>query len=1444
MSELSDGVYTFRLTATDNGGAQASDEVVVTVYPEPINQLPTVDAGKDLFIKLPANTVTISAIADDADGSIAQYVWEQLSGPGMATLAGASTSALSVSDLTQGVYIYKITVSDDKGATASDEVQVKVDAANQPPAVSAGPDQKLQLPENVLVLTATAEDVDGSISSYAWTQLSGPSAATIVDGDKAVATFSDLQEGTYRFEIKVTDNEGLSATDEVKVTVEAINKLPVVDAGIDQNYALPLATLNISGAASDPDGTISTVAWTQVSGATLTLVNTNALTLTLENLLAGRFVFRLSATDNDGAVSYDDVVIQINDPDLNESPTANAGSDQSVNLPTNTLVLYGSGSDVDGSVLTYEWRKISGPSCLLINADQPNVTLESLEEGQYRFRLTVTDGEGATGSDDVIVQVNPEVINLSPTANAGSDQSLQLPTSMITIKGSGSDSDGKVVSYAWSQQSGPASANLANQNTANVTVSGLIAGIYTFRLSVVDDDGATDFDEMQVEVLPEDKNAPPVSLPGSDQEITLPVNTITLFGQGYDRDGTIVGYNWRKLSGPAANIDNANNATVTINGLEAGTYTFRLTVTDDDGASTSADVQVRVNAAAINRSPLVNAGNDVFLTLPTNSTNLNGSASDPDGDPLVFDWAKISGPEATLGNKNQKTLALSNLEEGTYNFRFTATDSKGASRFDDVKVTVSQPAINQIPTANAGPDITIDLPTRTVVLYGSGQDADGEITQYRWTKISGPSGQLTGINSANLTVSLLQEGLYTFRLTVTDNNGASDDDLVRVTVRPEEVNNNPEVNAGRDQHIYLPTNSAIIKALASDDDGSVVSYLWEQTAGPSVVLTENRDATLSLSNLISGVYVFRVTVVDDDGASASDLVRVTVHAEAINQPPTAYAGEDIVIQLPTNTIVLAGSGSDPDGSIEKYQWKKISGPGATLKDDGKPTLTVQQMIAGTYIFRLTVTDNDGAQHDDQVKVTVLPGEINKAPQADAGPDINLYLPQNTTVLQGRGTDSDGSIVAYEWKQVSGPVTKTSNPDSIAFKISDMSAGTYVYRFMVTDDKGSTATDEVTITVYGQDINKKPVALAGEDMIVSLPLDSLVLYGSGTDADGYIVDYQWRKVKGPAVAISAIDSMLILKNISEGIYVFRLRVQDDQGEAALDELQITVLPESVNQNPKAMAGKDVFITLPLDSMVLEGEGNDPDGDPISYMWQKQSGPHVDLSGESTATLSLRELVAGRYIFRLTVTDDQGATDSDVIIVNVLRQQDDNIPPVVYAGEDVEVDYPVDDAQYLVGEVYDEDGYIINYEWRFVDGPTMQNPVEQSDTLFLAGLQPGEYVYELAAMDDDSVWTFDQVRIIVGGMQDDPLGAQKFFSPDDGNQINDEWRIDHLELINGCVLLVFNRFGQKVYETNNYNNDWDGTMSGRPLPDGDYYYVVDCGTEKAKYSGGVRIIRKRQ
>ena len=218
-----------------------------------------------------------------------------------------------------------------------------------------------------------------------------------------------------------------------------------------------------------------------------------------------------------------------------------------------------------------------------MNASSPVTDVTGLVQGVYKFELKVTDNNGATGLDTVQITVN--AANILPTANAGTDQSITLPINTVSLTGTGTDTDGTISSYSWTQISGPASGTITNANSASTTVTALTQGVYQFQLKVTDNDGATAVSNVQITVNA--ANILPTANAGTNQAITLPINTVSLSGTGTDTDGTISLIQLDKdLSGPvSATINQLTRLSTTVTALHQGVYDFQLKVTDNDGAT-------------------------------------------------------------------------------------------------------------------------------------------------------------------------------------------------------------------------------------------------------------------------------------------------------------------------------------------------------------------------------------------------------------------------------------------------------------------------------------------------------------------------------------------------------------------------------------------------------------------------------------------------------------------------------------------------------------------------------------------------------------------------------------------------------------------------------------------------------------------------------------------
>ena len=199
------------------------------------NRPPNAVAGPDQVITLPTDSISLDgSSSNDQDGTITQWLWQKISGPPFFNIVAASTANPKVKDLAPGTYQFELKVTDDKGLSAKDTLQIMVIARNHPFA-NAGPNQTIFL--GIVNLDGSGSwDLDNNIAGYHWTNISGPSSCTISNANRVQTLVTNLVEGTYEFELKVTDAEGLFSRDTLQVMLmpdseETLSYCPILIIG-------------------------------------------------------------------------------------------------------------------------------------------------------------------------------------------------------------------------------------------------------------------------------------------------------------------------------------------------------------------------------------------------------------------------------------------------------------------------------------------------------------------------------------------------------------------------------------------------------------------------------------------------------------------------------------------------------------------------------------------------------------------------------------------------------------------------------------------------------------------------------------------------------------------------------------------------------------------------------------------------------------------------------------------------------------------------------------------------------------------------------------------------------------------------------------------------------------------------------------------------------------
>jgi large repetitive protein len=332
-------------------------------------------------------------------------------------------------------------------------------------------------------------------------------------------------------------------------------------------------------------------------------------------------------------------------------------------------------------------------------------------------------------------------------------------------------------------------------------------------------------------------------------------------------------------------------------------------------------------------------------------------------------------------------------------------------------------------------------------------------------------------------------------------------------------------------------------------------------------------------------------------------------AQAPNQAPTA-AFTTSVDKLKVS--LDAGDSADSDGTVASYAWSFQGGGSATGE-----TATHTFASAGTYNVTLVVTDDDGATATLTKQVTVV---ANQAPTAAFTSSVDKL---KVSLDAGGSADSDGTVASYAWSfEGGGSATGETATHTFA------SAGTYDVTLVVTDDDGATGTLTKQVTVVANQAPTAAFSTSTDGLTVSVDA------AASADADGTIASYAWSYEGGGSDTGKTASHTFA----SGGTYDVTLVVTDDEGKTGTLTKQVTVTAPPPNAPPTA-----AFTTSVAGGVVQvdAGGSTDSDGTITGYAW---SAPDATTPTKTGATASFTFTSSGSHTIKLTVTDDDGATDS--------------------------------------------------------------------------------------------------------------------------------------------------------------------------------------------------------
>jgi gliding motility-associated-like protein len=438
---------------------------------------------------------------------------------------------------------------------------------------------------------------------------------------------------------------------------------------------------------------------------------------------------------------------------------------------------------------------------------------------------------------------------------------------------------------------------------------------------------------------------------------------------------------------------------------------------------------------------------------------------------------------------------------------------------------------------------------------------------------------------------------------------------------------------------------------------------------------------------------------------------------------------------------------------------------------------------GTY--SVTISDINGCSISNNYVITSFETVI-----AVAGNDTSFCQASSIT-LNGNASIN---ATTYNWFQIPGNtnVGATSNITIIP------PTGTTSYYLVVGNAGVCTSNDTITISSLAL-----PTAIGSNDTTICLFASASLNASASINA----VAYNWYSFpSNTLISSNAVTSV----TPPVGVNTFYVVVANSLGCTNVDSVYITVLAA-----PIARAGNDTSYCYNGSQFTLNASNSI---NANSYQWfQLPANTSLGNTPVVSATPSV-----GTNSYYVSILNSSGCRNNDTIVITVLAL------PIVSAGNDVTI--LLGASTTIGGSPTGPTGSV--FSWlpnQNLDNPTISNPQATPNATT---------TFTVLVTSTDGCIASDDITVIITPRINPPSG----FTPNDDGT-NDYWIIDNIELYPDCVVEVYNRWGELLFQSKGYKEKWNGTYKGKQLPVGTYYYIINLNNElyPEPYTGPLTIMR---
>ena len=1076
-------------------------------------------------------------------------------------------------------------------------------------------------------------DPDGDQLSYQAESSDTSVATASVSG--STVTIAAVAAGSATVTVTARDPAGLSAMQNVAVTVERANRAPEVvnsippvglAAGEDVTFEVPSYF-------SDPDGDALsyTAASSDVSVATASV---SGSTVTIAAVAAGSATVTVTVRDPAGLSASQAVDVTISDGS-NRAPEGTLPF-ADVTLPAGVTITFNVFSyffDPDGDGLTYSGQT-SNPDVTAVAVSGSALSLTGVAEGQATVAVTARD----PGNLPATLSFGVNVAKGPPTAVGEiPEDTLEVgETATVDLSGYFTDPDGDALAYAATARFERIARVSVTGST--MTVEGVAEGSTSITAIASDPDGNEATQRTRVTVhLPNQPPEPQGSIP----DLTLTADrTRSVYLGFYFDDREPLTYTAETSDAGVATVTVADSR-ATVAGVARGTAEITVMARDPGGLEASQRFTVTVPNSAPRETATVPG--DTLDVGTTATVELSQYFADPDGDALVYTAEPFFEHVATA-TVSGSVLTVAGVSEGSTSVTITARDPGGLEASQRPRIRVRQPS-RPPEASDAIPDVTVNAGrTSRVSMFFHFDDPDRDRLTY--TAVSSDEAVATvTTSSSSVTVEGVARGTAEITVTARDPGGLEAQQSFTVTVpnsAPRAVGDIPHdtVDVGE-------TTTVELSGYFTDPDGDPLTYTAEPFWDDRVRVTVS-GSVMTLEGLEGGRTSITVTARDPEGLEGSQRTYLTVIQP--NRPPeaTGTIPDEEVDLGDTESVSLTFYFDDPDRDDLTYLAETSNPAVATVSTSGR-RVVIAGVAKGTARITVVARDPGRLEARQSFGVTVPNSEPE---EVGSIPEFTLDVGETTSIdLHSYFTDPDGDPLTYTAEVFFDDRARATISGSV-MTVEGLEDGGTSITVTARDPEGEEPRQRTRVEVIQP--NRPPEST---DVIPDQTLEPgddywFLAFGYFDDPDGDRLTYSAETSDASVATITVSGSRVTIEAVAEGTATVTVSASDPDGLTAEQQVGVTVQTETGNQAPTP-AGTIGGQTIDAGNSVtvdVSSSFTDPDDDQLNYA-ATTSNASVATASVADSRVTISAVSRGTATVTVTARDPGGLSARQRIRVTV-------------------------------------------------------------------------------------------------------------------------------------------------------------------------------------------------